>query len=230
MAPSAPTDYHPVVLDRPGLQSLIDALVTDGRRVIGPTVRDGAVVYEEIPQIGELPGGWGDDQGPGRYRLQRRDDDLLFGYAVGPDSWKRFLFPPVSATWQAEVHRDGVEVAPPAEVPRYAFLGVRACELAAIAVQDRVLVQTHYPDRDYASRREQALFIAVNCSSPAATCFCPSMGTGPRVGSGHDLALTEIPDPAGRRFLVAVGSERGAALAARLPTRQAAPAAREAAG
>jgi sulfhydrogenase subunit beta (sulfur reductase) len=154
MAPAAPTDYHPVVLDRPGLQALIDVLVTDGRRVIGPTVRDGAVVYEEITQIGELPVGWADDQRPGRYRLQRRDDDLLFGYAVGPDSWKRFLFPPVSTTWQAEVHRDGVEVAPPTEVPRYAFLGVRACELAAIAVQDRVLVHTNYPDRDYASRRE----------------------------------------------------------------------------
>lgn len=229
MAPSAPTDYHPVVLDRPGLQALIDVLVADGRRVIGPTVRDGAVVYEEITQIGELPGGWGEDQGPGHYRLRRRDDDLLFGYAVGPDSWKRFLFPPVSTTWQAEVSRDGVEVAPPSEVPRYAFLGVRACELAAIAVQDRVFVQTSYPDRDYAARREQALFVAVNCSSPATTCFCPSMGSGPRVGSGHDLALTEIPDAAGSRFLVEIGSERGAAIAARLATRDAAPADREAA-
>src|ERR1039458_533874 len=229
MAPSAPTDYHPVVLDRPGLQSLIDALVTDGRRVIGPTVRDGAVVYEEITQIGELPGGWGDDQGQGRYRLRRRDDDLLFGYAVGPDSWKRFLFPPVSTTWRAEVSREGVEVAPPSEVPRYAFLGVRACELAAIAVQDRVLVHTNYPDQDYAARREQALFIAVNCSSPAATCFCPSMGTGPRVGSGHDLALTEIPDPAGTRFLAEMGSGGGPAIPARPPPREAAPADREAA-
>ena len=75
MVPAAPTDYHPVVLDRPGLQALIDVLVTDGRRVIGPTVRDGAVVYDEITQIGELPAGWADDQGPGRYRLRRRDDD-----------------------------------------------------------------------------------------------------------------------------------------------------------
>ena len=85
MAPAAPTDYHPVVLDRPGLQALIDLLVTDGRRVIGPTVRDGAVVYEEITQIGELPAGWADEQEAGPLpAASGGTTTLLFGYAVGP--------------------------------------------------------------------------------------------------------------------------------------------------
>ena len=227
--PPAPTDHHPVVIDRPGLQTLIDALIADGRTVIGPMVRDGAIVYDEITQISELPAGWGDEQKPGQYRLKRRTDDALFGYVVGPNSWKRFLFPPVSVTWRAQITEDGAEVTPPPAPPRYAFLGVRACELAAIAIQDRVLVHTAYPDRDYAARREAALFIAVNCSTPAATCFCTSMGTGPRVGAHHDLALTELLDGRRPRFLVEIGSDRGAALLTKISAHDAVPTDREAA-
>jgi hypothetical protein len=223
-SPPAHTDHHPVVLDRAGLQALIDALVADGRKVIGPTVRDGAIVCEEITQVGELPAGWGDQQAPGQYRLRRREDDALFGYVVGPDSWKRYLFPPVAVTWHAELNADGVTITPPPDPPRYAFLGVRGCELAAIAIQDRVLFHTAYPDRDYTARREGLLLIAVNCSTPAATCFCSSMGTGPRVGPGYDLALTELLDGDHPRYLVEVGSEKGAALVAKLSTRAAAPA------
>ena len=188
---------------------------------MGPTVRDGAIVYDEITKVAELPAGWGDKQEPGHYRLQKRQDGALFGYALGPESWKRYLFPPVSVTWRAELSDGDVAITAPAAPPRYAFLGVRACELAAIAVQDRVLVHAAYPDRDYAARRENALFIALNCSTPAATCFCTSMGTGPRVEVGHDLALTELLDGPGHRFLVEVGTERGAALVEKLSTRNA---------
>jgi ferredoxin len=227
--PPAHTDHHPIVIDRSGLQELIDALIADGRQVIGPTVRDGAVCYEQITKVGELPAGWGDEQAPGEYRLRRRDDDALFGQVVGPDSWKKFLFPPVSVTWRAQLSEDSVAITPAPEPPRYAFLGVRACDLAAIAIQDRVLVHAAYPDRDYAARRESALFIAVNCSTPAATCFCTSMGTGPRVGAGHDLALTELLDGPGPCFLVEIGSEKGAALVGKLTARNASPADREAA-
>jgi ferredoxin len=227
--PPASTDLHPVVIDLSGLQALIDALVADGRRVIGPTVHDGAVVYDEIGGIGDLPAGCGDEQGPGRYRLRARDDDALFGYAAGSDSWKRFLFPPVTVTWRAQVGEDTVAVAALPAAPRYAFLGVRACDLAAIAIQDRVLVHTAFPDRDYAARRESAFLIAVNCSTPAATCFCSSMGAGPRVGPGYDLALTELVDGGRSRFLVEIGSERGAGITARISAPEAAPADREAA-
>jgi formate hydrogenlyase subunit 6/NADH:ubiquinone oxidoreductase subunit I len=46
------------------------------------------------------------------------------------------------------------------------------------------------------------------------------MGTGPQAESGYDLALTELLD-APHRFLVDVGSERGAELLAELPRREA---------
>ncbi len=207
-----------------GLERLISVLGADGRAVIGPTVRDGAVVYAEIGGVKDLPRGWGDDQAPGRYRLKRRDDGALFGFAVGPDSWKRLLFPPDLLLWQARRAQDAVEFEAPPPPRRCAFLGVRACELAAIQVQDRVFLDSPFPDRDYAARRQDLLIVAVNCSSPSDACFCTSMGTGPRVEKGYDLALTELIDVHGHRFLVEVGSARGAAIASRLPTRGAKPA------
>ena len=93
-----------------------------------------------------------------------------------------------------------------------AFIGVRACELHAIAIQDKVFVDGAYSDPDYQARREAALFVAVNCGSAGGTCFCTSMGTGPRAESGFDLSLTELLDD-GHGFLVEIGSARGAEIA-----------------
>ena len=100
-----------------------------------------------------------------------------------------------------------------------AFLGVRACELAAIAVQDRVMLDGPFADAHYAARRQAAFLVAVNCDRAVSTCFCPSMGTGPAVGAGHDICLTEIDE--GAAFLAEAGSPRGAALLATLPHRAA---------
>jgi sulfhydrogenase subunit beta (sulfur reductase) len=103
------------------------------------------------------------------------------------------------------------------DTPRYAFLGVRACDLRAIAVQDRVFMEGPQKDRDYRSRREAALIVAVNCGQAAPTCFCTSMGSGPRAGAGYDLALTELRDGNRHSFLVETATPRGEELAAELP-------------
>jgi formate hydrogenlyase subunit 6/NADH:ubiquinone oxidoreductase subunit I len=140
---------------------------------------------------------------------------------VGPHSWKRFLHPPLLGLWRAEQTEDGLAVtatAAPAE--RYAFIAVRSCELHAIAVQDRVLMQGPYVDPHYQARREGAFIVAVNCGQAGGTCFCVSMNTGPKAAAGFDLALTEVIDD-GHEFLVEVGSERGAALLAGIPRRAA---------
>ncbi len=208
------------VIQPEALEDLVAALRSRGCRVIGPTVRDGAVVYDELERAAQLPIGWTDVQAPGGYRLERRADAARFGYAVGPHSWKRDLFPPRIRLWRA---RDGeIEEEPPDATP-LAFLGVRACELRAIAIQDRVLTGGAYVDRDYAARREGAFLVAVNCHEPAATCFCASLGTGPEVEASFDLALTELLDGE-HRFLVESGSERGAAVLEELPRREAAEA------
>jgi len=207
------------LLDAPsGLQALVDALGVRGYQVLGPTVRDGAIVYDTITQLADLPAGWTDHQEAGRYRLERRDDGALFGFAVGPHSWKRFLHPPVENLWT--MHRDtaGVRISSaPAAAVKWAFLGVRACEIHAIAIQDRVMLEGPHPDDAYAMRRRDVFIVAVNCGQAGGTCFCVSMRTGPKAASGFDLALTELLDGDSHRFLVEVGSEAGAELLAQLP-------------
>lgn len=158
-----------------------------------------------------MPRGWTDEQEAGVYRLRRRDDDALFGYAVGPQSPRRYLSPPRHRLWSATGSAaGGFTVDEPAPPPRYAFVGVRACELAAVAVQDHVLRDGRFPDPGYSAARDGAFFVAVNCAAPARTCFCLSMGTGPEVRRGHDLALTELLGDGRHEFLVEVGSELGA--------------------
>jgi hypothetical protein len=125
----------------------------------------------------------------------RRGDEARFGFAVGPHSWKQFLFPPRLRLWQAARRNGGMEITEPERDERpLALVGVRACELHGIGVQDRVLLEGGYVDGDYAARRRDAFVVAVNCFEPGGTCFCVSMGTGPRADAGYDLALTEILD------------------------------------
>lgn len=206
------------ILARADFQVLIDVLQGAGYSVIAPTLQEGVIVYDQIAGADELPIGWGDDQDGGQYRTERRDDGELFGYAVGPRTWKRWLFPPRTALWRAQRTQHGFtveEAAPAAE--RYAFLGVRSCELQAIGVQDKVFLEGEHRDSVYAERRKKALIIAVNCSTPGGTCFCVSMDTGPKARQGYDLALTEILRPNRHVFLVEAGSERGKEILEGLP-------------
>ena len=208
----------PVVIARAGLQQLIEVLIRKQYRVLGPVIRDGAIVYGELTSLADLPAGWTDEQEGGRYRLRKREDAALFGYTVGPQSCKKFLFPPEQRLWNAKRNGSGFDVSHErAETPRFAFLGVRACELAAVAVQDKVFLGGSAVDPDYRKRRENSIFVAVNCGQAGKTCFCASMNTGPRAVSDFDLALTEILEPQRHCFLVEVGSPVGADLLQNLP-------------
>lgn len=207
------------VLQNTDFQRLLDSLIKRGYQVLGPTVRDGAIVYDELKFAADLPVGWTDEQEAGRYRLRRRNDndEARFGYVVGPQSWKKYLHPSEVRLLTAE--RSGQtfrilnhESAP----PRRAFLGVRACELAAIAVQDRVLQGDRYRDPIYAARREGVFIVAVNCTQAAPTCFCTSMGTGPRARGSFDLVLTELVGPGKHEFVIEAGSDAGAEVLAEL--------------
>lgn len=206
------------VFARDGLQDLIVALTKRGYQVLGPTLRDGVIAYDEVTQLDDLPRGWTDRQDAGRYRLEERGDEALFGYAVGPQSWKRFLHPPIERLWQ--VRRDGMVAGDEEVVPKFAFLGVRACELAAIAIQDKVFLGGAYRDTAYERRRSDNFIIALNCGEAGGTCFCVSMDTGPKSQGGFDLALTELLD--GRHeFLVESGSDLGSQVLAELSSRPA---------
>ena len=209
------------VLERAEFSQLLDALAGRGFRLVGPTVRDGAIIFDEISSAAELPIGWTDDQEGGTYRLKPRGDAALFGYAVGPQSWKKFLFPPNVRLWSARRQDGGIEFQrDPQEGQKLAFIGVRACDLAAIAVQDRVFMGA-FTDPLYKARRESAFIVAVNCGVAGGTCFCASMHTGPKARGNFDLALTEIIEVGRHYFVVETGSEMGAEVFAQITSRAA---------
>lgn len=200
------------------LQQLLDSLHRMGYEVVGPRIDQEAIVYDHLESVEELPIGWTDQQSPGHYRLIPREDRSMFGYVVGPHSWKKFLFPPLTDLMVSKRTKQGWSMHnPPSDQHRYALLGVRACELAAIAIQDRVFMSATYTDPIYAQRRQSLFIVAVNCTQAAPTCFCTSMKTGPQCTSGFDLALTELTDG----FVVEVGSAIGQSVVAQLALRSA---------
>jgi ferredoxin len=202
------------VIERDALRGLVSALKDQGYTVVGPTVRDGAIVLDQLSSSEDLPHGWTDVQSAGSYAIERRSDERVFGYVLGPHSWKRFLYPPRVRLFAAKKAGKGFEVLPQdsSPSPRYAFIGIRPCELAAVQVQDRVFLEGAYADAHYAALRSDALFIGVNCTEPGGTCFCTSMETGPRARGGYDLCLTEVCGDGKHYFLVEVGGDRGQAV------------------
>jgi len=211
-----------VILEHEHFQQLFTALLSRGYEVVGPTVRDNAIVYDTLTSTADLPIGYTDEQDGGTYRLKKRGDEALFGYAVGPHSWKQFLHPPVIRLWQARSDGNSFRIdAENLEAPKRAFLGVRSCELHAIAIQDKVFTGTRYTDPVYQARRGNVFIMAVNCGQAGGTCFCTSMQTGPKATAGFDLALTEVLDANRHYFVFEIGSHLGAEILQDVPHRAA---------
>jgi len=194
------------ILPRANLQRLFDALSAERYRIVGPALRDGSVVWETVRSVSDLPIGWRDQQEPGRYRLEQTSSHEVFGVVHGPQSLKPFVFAPREPLLQIERSKDGFATSPTLpQSEKVAVIGARACDLAGLAIQDRIFLQDIHRDPYYAARREGLFLIAVNCTRAMSTCFCASMETGPRAKNGYDLVLTEIDD----QLLVEAGSEAG---------------------
>ena len=186
---TAPGGAPPVVFGLAGLDRLVEALIADGYRVIGPTVRDNAIVLAELDSAAELPAGWGVDSGPGYYRLRRRDDEAVFAHSAGSQSWKQFLHPPRRQLWATGGDGAFRPVAPrPLRISRRAGLRPGRHRDARAGAGRRGI-----PRRLPSPGARQGLFIiAADCTEPGGVCFCASMGTGPRLA----LATTS-PSPSG---------------------------------
>jgi ferredoxin len=206
-------------LPRHSLQALFDVLDGQGFRTLGPVIRDGAIQYVDLVDAKRLPVGWRDRQAPGGYRLQQTGSERCFAWANGPQALKPWLFSAREVLWESQRCNDtGLCFTAHAEQRRpLAMIGARACDLAALALQDRHFL-ADIEDPYYAARRRDLFIVAVHCTQPADTCFCASTGDGPRAEAGFDLALSE--SDAG--FLIEIGSEPGSAVAAQLPLETAA--------
>ncbi|MDR4480798.1 MAG: 4Fe-4S dicluster domain-containing protein [Nitrospira sp.] len=203
------------------LQQLLDVLSAKGYRTVGPVVRDGSVFWDTIRQVADLPLGWRDEQTPGRYRIEQTGSTRIFGVVHGPQSVKPLAFAPREPLLTIERSKGRVSVQPTMpKSEKVAVLGVRACDLAGLAIQDHIFLKDAYRDPYYRIRRDGLFLIAVNCTRALATCFCASMDTGPRASANFDLALTELDE----EMLVEAGSEAGREVVRALTCAPASPA------
>lgn len=198
------------LLERAAFDKLLVAVRAKGFQTIGPVVKDSAIVFDPVDTAADFPIGWADSQDGGSYRLARNNDPALFGYAVGMQSLKKYLYPPVRTV--LEVERNGKKfkaVSPEGECQKIAIIGVRPCDLAALAVHEKVLEHGPHADPDFKKRRGNAIIVAVNCTRPGGTCFCADMGTGPRADGGYDILMTEMFSSSSHAFLIQGGSPIG---------------------
>ncbi len=211
-----------VVIEPAALELLFSVLREKGYHLVGPTIRDNAIVLDTLTSPEDLPIGWEDDHQPGQYRIRQTNTPAYFNYVVGPQSFKKFLHEPRLTLFKAIKDGHAFDIQTPEDnPPAYAFIGIRACELAAIAIQDKVFLNSDFKDPHYQTRREKIFTIAVNCNRPGANCFCTSWGTGPEVQEGADLILTEIVTDDHHVFLVKTGSARGKEILESIPYREA---------
>lgn len=81
-------------------QNLVQALLDAGYSCIGPQVRDGAIVYDVLQHINQLPWGIQDQQTPGGYQLIKIAEHKAFAFANGPQAIKPILFKPQETVWK----------------------------------------------------------------------------------------------------------------------------------
>ncbi len=188
----APTPAPPVVeaigvkasfvVDRDDLRRLFDGLAAS-MRMIGVVERQEHYVFDRV----------------------KRFDDVCLDYDVTVHPPTRCLFPTREAMLRLKLGE------PPAAEPTVdaapqVLFGVHPYDITAIELLDEVFMTKH-PDPNYISRRQNTVIVGVDCLRPSPNAFAPSMGTD-RTDSGFDLLLTDI----GGRFMVRVGSQRGASL------------------
>ena len=179
---------------REAVSRLISNLRSLGYTVVGPKLADDAVCLTEITKFEDLAAGVVDVQSPGRYRVGG-SSPFIFSAVNGPHSAKRFLHPGRVPMVRLKEDQGGLKTESVFQADRkFAFLGLRPCDLKAIEVLDRALIMAQYEDPVYTPLRRESIMIVVNCGRAGENCFCASMGTGPKAEDGYDLAITELPD------------------------------------
>ncbi|MFQ5644555.1 MAG: 4Fe-4S dicluster domain-containing protein [Thiogranum sp.] len=206
-------------LPREAFGELLATLRGGGYRCVAPKVRDGAIVYAELQAQDQLPTGISTRQAPGRYRVEITDSPRNFAWANGPQALKPLVFKARETLWRVDRDTDGriSFTGSSTETGPLAVIGVRSCDLAALALQDRHFLANDCVDPHYQARRAALFLVAVNCTHPSDTCFCASTGDGPAARDGFDLLMDELDDG----FVVRAGSAAGQKILQTLPVRPA---------
>ncbi|TYB88829.1 MAG: hypothetical protein FXF54_10095 [Kosmotoga sp.] len=85
------------------------------------------------------------------------------------------------------------------------LLGIKNCDLQAIKLLDRALLETDYVDPIYREARESTLIIGADCTDFTPTCHCILQGNEPYPQKPFDISLSMISD----RIFLKSGSKKG---------------------
>lgn len=141
-----------------------------------------------------------------QYHLVRADEWDPEQHTLGSyrpvEPLKAILFPP------RERVGDLRGTSAPRSVEERIAVGVKNCDLSALRVHDHVFLKTDPPDPYYAEARRKTIIVSCDCTDAREACFCPVVNEQPYAKAGFDINLS----PAGEKFVVEAGSERGEAL------------------
>lgn len=196
------------------MKNLLSCLQELGYICHGPQVQNNTIVFDELQSIDQLPWGVRDIQEPGKYRLEQTNKKEAFAWANGPQAIKPLLFKSRETVWTVERDANGKLCFNPAEPTQQpiALIGARSCDLAGMAVQDKVFIEDQHKNQHYEKRRKNLFIVAVNCGYSSQNCFCVSTNTGPKCQSGYDISLTEIE----QGFVAESGTDSGKKIMDRL--------------
>lgn len=177
------------IITRHALFALVNAWITDGVQIAGPTrIDEDRIVYA---------------------RMDDSDRLVLDGFVRPVNSIKEFVFPRHEKLYGYRFIGKNIELTDP-ELPaaQQVILGARPCDAAALPILDHVF-NWDYVDGFYKHHRERTVVISIACERYDEHCFCTSVGLGPAHEKGSDVMLLELGDDV---YEVRCLTERGKAL------------------
>ncbi|RQW77901.1 MAG: heterodisulfide reductase subunit A [Geobacter sp.] len=182
----------PKTITEQNLHVLIDTLIKEGKRVVGPKAASAMTLYAPLAKGDELA----------LAGLPRR-------------SAKETFFPLCENILSFAKDKEGVKVSDidPASFPETVLIGARPCDAAAPGILDAVF-SWDYHDEFYLARRRKSTIIGLACTTADDACFCGAVGLSPGDPAGSDLFLTPL---AGGGFACQTVTEKGEVLLARYP-------------
>lgn len=201
-----------IKVKKTSLKSIFD-VISKSHRIIGPKIENDVLILTEAG-FEDIPSGYKELQKPGQYRMTKDAGDEIFSFSLGPDSFKRFFHPPLKELFGFKKTTKAISANRilKKEMP-IALIGVRACDISAIKLYDRIFLEGPVKDSIYDSLRKDALIIGVNCLRPGDNCFCSSMGAGPQIKDNFDIAVTELKDG----LIIETGSAAGKKIMEEVP-------------
>ncbi|MCS7277381.1 MAG: 4Fe-4S dicluster domain-containing protein [Aquificaceae bacterium] len=191
------------VLNLEGFSELFERLKEE-YRIIAPKIKDGVILYSDVESLKDLPFGIRNVEFPGFCSLERVEG--FFTYTHPVNSIKSFIHPPQLKLMKVIKSEEGLKFQVSYPEDKFCFFDVRACDLSALSVLDKVFLSSNpHPDPYYWNLRREAFIVAVNCTYATHTCFCTTMGNGPEVKESYHLLITELDG----EFLIEVGLEKG---------------------